>query len=120
MSVSEIVVDQAEKDAYRAILAALKESIKGDAVAIRADKQALKEMGSHPSAAVCQGNLSARRVQARAALLVYGSLRGRSWDRMEPKRKPIDSRITYWIAQTWKQYRNGIPMPESLTNIKND
>lgn len=107
-----------EQIAHRNLLALIKQDIKADAVAIRTEKRECRSLGNTDAAAVAQSNLSRHRGEIRARLLVYGTLRGRSWERMEPKHADKNGRLSYWIAQAWTQYQAGVPMPDALKEMQ--
>ena len=111
-----------EQIAYRKLLALLKEQIKDDATSLRAEKCAVRdfqrEFGSG-SAATLQSQLHHHRLEARARLLIYGLLRGRTWDQIEPKHAEVNPLLRYWITQVWARSSTfGVPMPAHLEDVK--
>lgn len=85
-----VVADEQAIQQRRAAILSLKETIKGDAEAIRRDKRQVRELQrSGADASGNQSSLAALRMRARARLLIYGTLRGRTWDRIESRHGPM-------------------------------
>lgn len=110
-----------EQLAYRALIASFKTAIKEDAISLRREKRMVRDeqrtIGEDYSA-LAQMNLSTHRVQARARHLIYGTLRGRTRDQMEPKHKEKNSNLHYWIAKIWNDTQTSVPMPAQLNEFK--
>jgi hypothetical protein len=107
-----------EQLAWRELVASLKESIKSDARSLRllkTDIRQLQRASSSNAAAVAQSRLSLERRQARARLLIYGFLRGHTWERMEPNHR-LDGSLWSAIVYVWKTEaaRFGCAFPEAL------
>ena len=110
----------AEQVAYRALVAHYKQNIKDASVAIRVTKREISDTqkaNGSGSAASMQSRLTSDRVQQRARLLIYGALRGRTWDQIENKHAEINPRLKYWITKVWNDTPAPVPMPEWLKEI---
>lgn len=112
-----------EQLAYRALIAKYKQQIKDDIGSIRAEKRELRALASlthnDEDSARNQSRLSTHRRQARARHLIYGTLRGRSRDQMEPKHAEHTSNLRYWITKIWNEHADPlVPMPEALKVIE--
>ncbi|HET7641726.1 MAG TPA: hypothetical protein VFK47_23645, partial [Ktedonobacteraceae bacterium] len=87
MQLHDFVAEE-QPSSFRLLIASLKTQIKQDAVDIRAQKHEIRErqhvLGSG-AASMEQYHLVTLRLNARARLLIYGTLRGKTWDQMENK-----------------------------------
>jgi hypothetical protein len=110
-----------EQIATRQLIIDFKQAIKADAISLRAEKREVREFqrehGSG-SAAGDQSRLVVHKLEARARLLIYGTLRGRTWDRMEPKHAETNYGLAYSIIRVWKDAKSAVPMPDQLTVFK--
>ncbi len=108
--------------AYRNLTLTYKEQIKNDATSLHNWKREIRDYqkaNGSGSAAGQQSQCAIAWVKARATHLIYGSLRGRTRDQMEPKHAEHTSNLRYWIAKIWNQYPDSlVPMPEALKVIE--
>lgn len=110
-----------EQVAYRSLLASIKQDIKNSMVSLRAEKReisATQKAYGPGSAAGFQSQLARHRNEARARHLIYGALRGRTWDQMEPKRTQPAGYLAYWIKKVWTDLGTSVPMPSELQETK--
>ena len=112
----------AEQIALRDLIRLLKQTIKDDAVSIRAEKRKLSALASLTQngndSAVLQSRLHTQRLQARARLLIYGTLRGKTRSQMEQKHAEKTYNLRYHIAQIWNTLGTTVVMPEVLKGIE--
>lgn len=117
-----------EQLAYRALVASFKTEIKDNALSLRAEKKAIRDTQREygpGAAASAQSRLSTHRLETRARLLIYGFLRGRTLEQMEPKRTK-NSRLRYYVGQVWNKAQTAntaqtgvvVPMPELLAVVE--
>lgn len=94
-----------EKYPYKHLIRALKAQVKADAADIRGRKTATREaQRSFQNFAVAQSSLSYARSLSRARQLVYGLLRGITWERMEPNHPTgcaDDPRLKHLMKKAW-------------------
>lgn len=108
--------------AVRSLIVALKVAVKQDAVSIREEKAIVKAL---QTAAAEQSRLCAHRVDARSRLLIYGSLRGRAWERMENRHGAATMQLGWAIQRVWKiaqaanaeQTGTVVPFPEACNQF---
>ncbi len=123
MTIQEIEYSEPipEQIAERNLIRSFKTAIKEDAVNLRIEKYAIKlrqrENGSG-SEASAQSRLSTHKLEARSRLLIYGTLRGKTWEQMENKRGE-NGRLSYYVMRAWIGIAGkAVPMPESLKVFK--
>lgn len=112
-------VDSTAATERRATLAILKQGIKNDVEGIRTAKRFVREYqkaGDLDAAAANQSALAKQRREARAWLIVYGLLRGRTWEQMERNHPEGDDSLKHTITQTWIYSLGGskLETPEAL------
>lgn len=106
----------------------LKRRIKDDAVNIRTHKKELRlTQRQNPNdwhTAVDQSNLMRERSLARARLLIYGVLRGKTWDQMEQKhtwnswmKMTLTREFTAIQAYVLAESGQTLVMPDDLSTI---
>lgn len=109
-----------EQLAYRALIASFKAAIKNDAVSLHREKRMVRDeqrtIGGDYSA-LAQSNLHTHRLQARARLLIYGMLRGKTWNQIEPKHAEKNGNLQYWITKIWNDTKTSVPMPTQLNEF---
>jgi hypothetical protein len=93
-----------ERIATRHLVVALKQLVKADAATVRSAKRAVRELQRAGASASppAQAGLSALRRDARARLLVYGFVRGRTWAAMEPQHPEGDARLAPHLLRIWQ------------------
>lgn len=97
-----IEVDADQPSSNSVLKAALKQQIKQDAVDIRARKQHIRMVQkSYGDASSDQSRLVYVRSEARARLLIYGLLRGKTWDQMEQKHE-MTTALKYSLQRVFK------------------
>lgn len=108
------------------LIHSLKASIKEDARSIRVEKDVIrsaqKSYGSG-AAASNQSRLAYHRLEARARLLIYGLIRGRTLEQIESKHT-MTPLLKYAIQRIWTEAQKQteqqtgvkVPMPESVMN----
>jgi len=86
----------------------LKRRIKDDVFSIRAHKVALRTLQHDPTdwhVGVAQSDLVRERGKARAKLLIYGVLRGKTWDQMEANH-PWSSLLRIYLLAEWRSIQD--------------
>lgn len=108
-----------ESNPRRDLLASFKTSIKQAAIQQRADKLSLRDSTDADDRSRWQSNIASTRLRSRARLLVYGFLRGRSWDRTEsnhPIPLTVSSQLTFALTTVWREMAigTGVEPPQEL------
>lgn len=109
---------------YQLFVAELKAQIKEDAVKIPAQKKVIRDLQRTGDAASSQSHLASMRTEARARLLIYGLMRGRTWDQIEPKHE-MTSNLRFAIKRIFKDVQSFIStatgvevlIPETVTVV---
>jgi hypothetical protein len=112
----------------RVLVARLKEQIKEDRRSIRAEKaeiRSLQHSYGPGGAASLQSRIVNHRLEARARLLIYGVLRGRSWDRIEQRHGEMTTYLKWAIQRVFKEAQDYVkaetgvvvPMVDSITEL---
>jgi hypothetical protein len=91
----------------------LKLAIKADAAWIRSEKPVVRALqrSTADDAPARQSALDKARFVARARLVVYGLLRGRTWAQIESNHPDGDPRLAYALARVWNEFQQSIEEP---------
>lgn len=112
-----------EQISYRGVIGSFKQQVKDDAALIRASKQKInqgqKKNGSGSESAE-QWSLVRTRRDARARLLIYGALRGVSWDRIEINHGEPVLQVAHAIVRIWNASKAPFEVPALLLSCLPD
>jgi hypothetical protein len=86
------------------LIATLKQAVKDDATRLRAEKRAVRaqQRALAAEAPAAQRQLAQHRLEARARLLIYGLLRGRAWEVIEPNHAEPTWSLAWAIKRVWQ------------------
>lgn len=106
-----------EQQLQRTVIRKLKEDIKEAVQPLREQKRyvsSFQKIHGPGSCAVDQSNLARNRRIARARYLVYGLIRGRTWDQIEPNHPEQMVGLKYFMNAIWIGVQRDLPGDATL------